>query len=236
MIWVRSALFNVWFFGATFVWGSIGAFVRTFRPERSLWVAQSWAFCVLAGAREIAGIRIEVVGAEHIPDGAALIASQHQSAFDTLVWLTIVPRTSYVYKAELANIPLFGSMLKPAGQIALDRAGSFKAIKVLLQGAERAVADGRQIVIFPEGTRVEVGAEVPIRPGIAALASRTGLPVIPVSTDSGRLWGRRAFLKRPGVVHLVIGAPLPGQLGQKALLDALRAAWADGAERFPSCG
>ena len=91
-------------------------------------------------------------------------------------------------------------------------------------------------MIFPEGTRTEFGAEVPIRPGIAALASRTGLPVIPVSTDSGRLWGRRAFLKRPGVVHLVIGAPLPGQLGQKTLLEALRAAWADGSRRFAGCG
>lgn len=222
---LRSALFNLFFYGATFVYGSVGVPVRLFAPQYALAVAQAWARACLAGARIIAGIHVEVSGRENLPDGPALIASQHQSAFDTLVWLVIVPRVSYVYKAELARIPLFGPLLKPAGQIELDRGASFAAIKSLLRGADQAVADGRQIVIFPEGTRVIPGARVAPLPGVAALASRTGLPVTPVSTDSGRLWGRRAFRKRPGTIHIMILPPLSSSQGQAALLAALRTAW-----------
>ena len=86
------------------------------------------------------------------------------------------------------------------------------------------------------GTRVAPGVEVEIRPGVAALASRTGLAVIPVATNSGRLWGRRAFLKRPGVVQIVIGPPIPPRQGQAALLAALRQGWTAGASRIGACG
>ena len=236
MIWVRSAVFNVWFVGATIVLGVFGIGVRLWVPERSLWLAQLWARTLLGGARAICGIETEVIGRENLPEGPMLIASQHQSAFDTLVWLLLVPRVSYVYKAELSRVPLVGPLLRMSGQIMLDRRAGFAAIKALLRGAERAVADGRQIVIFPEGTRVEPGVDAPLRPGIAALAARTALPVIPVATDSGRLWGRQSFVKRPGVVHIVIGAALPPKQGQAALMQSLQAAWADSAATMARCG
>jgi 1-acyl-sn-glycerol-3-phosphate acyltransferase len=236
MIWVRSAIYNVWFVGATIVLGLFGIGLRAVAPHRALWLARVWARALLGGAQLICGIRTRVTGLETLPAGPLLIASQHQSAFDTLIWLLLVPRVSYVYKAELARIPLVGPLLRLSGQIMLDRRAGFAAIKALLRGAERAVADGRQIVIFPEGTRVEHGLEAPMRPGIAALAARTGLPVIPVSTDSGRRWGRQAFLKRPGVVHIVIGPALPSGLGQAALLDSLRAAWKAGEQQIQACG
>ncbi len=236
MIWIRSAIYNAWFVGATIVLGLFGIGLRAVAPQRALWLAQLWARTLLGGARVICGIHTEVTGLDTLPPGPLLIASQHQSAFDTLVWLLLVPRVSYVYKAELSRIPLVGPLLRMSGQIMLDRRAGFAAIKALLRGAERAVADGRQIVIFPEGTRVEHGTEAPMRPGIAALAARTGLPVIPVATDSGRLWGRQAFLKHPGVVHIVIGPALPPGLGQAALLDALRAAWKAGEHAMPGCG
>jgi 1-acyl-sn-glycerol-3-phosphate acyltransferase len=226
MIWLRSMLFNIWFFAATLVMGLVGAPVRWFAPRRALWVARSWAALVLGGAAALCGIRVAVVGREHLPmEGAALIASQHQSAFDTLIWLRLVPRVSYVFKAELARVPLFGSLLVPAGQIPLDRGASFGAVRSLLRGADRAVADNRQIVIFPEGTRVAPGVEAELRPGIAALAARTGLPVVPVATDSGLCWGRRAFRKTPGVIHVVIGPPIPPGLSQAALIAAIQERW-----------
>ncbi len=236
MIWVRSLIYNVWFVATTIVLGLFGVAVRLVAPRHALWLAKLWARTLLGGARVICGVRFEVLGGEHLPTGPALIASQHQSAFDTFVWLLIVPKVAYVYKAELASVPLVGPLLRVSGQIKLDRAAGFAAIKTLLRGAERAVSEGRQIVIFPEGTRVEHGVEAPLRPGIAALASRTGLPVIPVATDSGRLWGREAFLKRPGVVHIVVGGPIAPRQGQAALMSALRQAWIDGADRIPSCG
>ena len=236
MIWIRSAVFNVWFVGSTIVLGTFGVGVRLVAPKHALWLAQTWARVLLGGARVICGIKMEVIGWEHVPEGSVLIASQHQSAFDTLIWLLLVPRVSYVYKAELSRIPLVGPLLRLSGQIMLDRRAGFAAVKALLRGAERAVADGRQIVIFPEGTRVEPGLDAPLRPGIAALAARTNLPVIPVSTDSGRLWGRQAFIKYPGTVHIVIGPPLPERIGQAALMTALRQAWLDGAAQFTTCG
>lgn len=225
MILVRSSLFNAWFFGITIVIGVFGIFVRLFRPERALAVAQTWAGLVLDGARVICGIEAEVTGLERIPPGPALIASQHQSAFDTLIWLRLVPKVSYVFKTELARIPLFGPLLVPAGQIPLDRGASVASVRKLLQAAERAKADGRQIVIFPEGTRVAAGVEAELRGGFTLLASRTGLPVYPVATDSGRVWGRRAFRKRPGRVHVHVGEPIAPNLPQAELVRTLRERW-----------
>ncbi len=228
MIWLRSLLFNIWFFAVTLGMGLLGMPVRWFAPRHALWVAQCWAGLVLDGAAALCGIHVVVLGQEHLPtQGAALIASQHQSAFDTLIWLRLVPRVAYIFKAELARIPLFGSLLVPAGQIPVDRGASFSAVRSLLRGADRAKAHGRQIVIFPEGTRVAPGAETELRPGIAALAARTGLPVIPVATDSGLLWGRRAFRKKSGVIHVMVGPSIPANLSQALLIETLRQRWRD---------
>jgi 1-acyl-sn-glycerol-3-phosphate acyltransferase len=162
-----------------------------------------------------------VSGLEHIPQGAALIASRHQSAFDTFVWLTLLPRCCYVFKEELLRIPLFGRLITAAGMIAVDRSGGGGAIRSMLRQADLAVRAQRQIVIFPEGTRSEPGSPGTLQSGIAALASRTGLPVIPVATDSGQFWGRRAFRKRSGQIRIVIGRPIPAHTERKAFMRAL---------------
>lgn len=225
MIWLRSALFNAWFFGLTAVIGGFGVILRVLAPRHTLALAQFWSRVMLFGVRVICGVRPMITGWEHMPDGPALIASEHQSAFDTLVWLHLVPRVSYIFKAELADVPLFGPLLVPAGQIAVDRAGGAAAMRSMLAGAERAVQDRRQIVIFPEGTRVAPGERVQLHPGIAALSKRTKLPVIPVATDSGLVWPRQSFLKKPGPVHIWIGEPIPAGLSSAELLLVLRARW-----------
>ena len=225
MILLRSALYNVFFFGTTIVLGIVGVFVRWLLPRWTLPFARFWAGLMLNGARVICGIDVTVTGRENLPEGPALIASQHQSAFDTLIWTQLVPKVSYVFKAELARIPLFGPMLLATGQIPLDRGASLTTVRNLLREAARAKADGRQIVIFPEGTRMVPGEEGQIRPGFSLIASRTGLAVIPVATDSGRFWGRRAFRKRPGRVHIHIGAPIPPDLPQSTLVETLRQRW-----------
>ena len=236
MIWLRSLVYNIWFVGSTIVLGVFGIGVRMLAPRHSLWLARLWARTLIGGARVICNIQLEVIGREHLPTGAALIASQHQSAFDTLVWLLLVEQVAYVYKAELHRVPLVGALMESSGQIKLDRGASMAAVRSLFRGADRAVAQGRQIVIFPEGTRVLPGAVSQMRPGVSALASRTGLPVIPVATDSGRLWSRQAFIKRPGTIHLVIRPPIPARTGQAALLSALRAAWEEGEAVMARCG
>lgn len=223
---LRAGIFNVYFFGLTFLLGLAGIVVRIFARARALDFARFWVRLVLAGLRVICGIRVVVIGAENLPQaGAALIASQHQSAFDTLVWLTLVPRPSYVLKRELTRIPLFGPLLLPAGMIAIDRAAGASALRGLLQAARRAAEARRQIVIFPEGTRMAPGERGRLQPGIAAIAAQLGLPVIPVATDSGQHWGRRAFRKRPGPIHIAVGAPLPSGGSRSALLAGIGTAW-----------
>jgi len=218
---LRSGLFNAAFYAITLVMTLLATAARVVAPDRVLDVAMLWARCLVASARIICGIRLEVRGLEHIPFGAALIASRHQSAFDTFVWLTLVPRCCYVFKQELRRIPLFGPLIGAAGMIAVDRAGGGAAIRGLLQESDRAVREERQMVIFPEGTRREPGSPIVLQPGIAAMASRTGLPVIPVATDSGQCWGRRAFRKRPGTIRIVIGAPIPARTERRILMRAL---------------
>ncbi|MEA2739761.1 MAG: 1-acyl-sn-glycerol-3-phosphate acyltransferase [Acetobacteraceae bacterium] len=229
---LRSALFNVVFFAISTVLTLAATVVRLVAPRHVLCVAMLWARCLVVAVRIICGIRLEVTGLEHIPPGAALIASRHQSAFDTFVWLTLLPRCCYVFKKELRRIPLFGSLVSASGMIAVDRDAGGAAIRALLRQADGAVQDRRQVVIFPEGTRSEPGKPGTLQSGIAALAARTGLPVIPVSTDSGRFWGRRAFRKKPGTIHIVIGQPIPARTERKELMRALEDGM-DAIERQP---
>lgn len=233
MILVRSILFNAWFYGVTaalVLSGLVPRALRWGRPEEwSMALARTWARCVLAGLRVLCGTRWSVSGRANLPaDGPMLIASNHQSAFDTMVWLLLVPCPSYVVKRELLRVPLFGALCRLTGMIVVDRTAGADAIRALLRAAGKALAEGRQIIIFPEGTRVAPGARVPLQPGIAALAARTRLPVIPVATDSGRCWGRRAFRKLPGVIHVAIGAPIPADLDRQELMRRLERAIADG--------
>lgn len=221
MIVLRSALFNVAFFGITLVATVVASLARLTSSDHVLAIAMLWARSLTMAVRVICGIRVEVTGLEHIPPGAALIASRHQSAFDTFVWLTLLPRCCYVFKKDLLRIPLFGALIPGAGMIAVDRDGGSLAIRNLLREADRAVREGRQIVIFPEGTRSEPGSKLVLQPGVAAMASRTGLPVIPVATNSGIFWGRRSFRKQPGTIRIAIGEPIPAHTDRKALMQAL---------------
>lgn len=225
MTFLRSALFNLYFFGTTLVMTLVGTVVRLVTPDRVMPAAVLWARLLVGGARCICGIRLEVSGQANLPaEGPALIASRHQSAFDTVVWLTLVPRCCYVLKHELMRIPLFSGLIRATGMIAVDRDGGATTLRHLLRSADVAVRGNRQIVIFPEGTRADPGATLPMQPGVAALAARTRLPVIPVLTDSGHCWGRRAFRKRPGVIHIQILPPIAAGTSRETLMQELDSA------------
>jgi 1-acyl-sn-glycerol-3-phosphate acyltransferase len=223
---VRAAIFVGYFYALTTVLGFAGIAVRLFARRHTLAYARAWTRLVLAGFTRICGVRIVVTGVEHLPaTGPALLASQHQSTFDTLVWFSLMPRPSYVMKQELTRIPLFGPLLVPAGMIPVNRGAGQTALRGLLAATSRARDEDRQIVIFPEGTRMDPGSIGTLQLGIAAIAARLGLPVIPVATNSGQCWGRYALQKRPGRIDIAIGAPLPAGLPRQALLDAIARQW-----------
>ncbi len=229
MTWLRSMLFNAWFFTVTTAICVWSVALRIAAPGRILGVARLWARLVIQGARPLCGIRYAVLGGEHLPrSGAVIIASQHQSAFDTIIWMHLMPRVAYVFKAELSRVPLFGPLMRLSGQIEVGRGAGVGALRAMLREADRAARTERQIVIFPEGTRVDHGIRAPLQPGVALLARRTGLPVIPVATNSGLFWPRRAFRKRAGTVLIAARPALPAGLSEDALLAALRAAWDEG--------
>ncbi len=229
MIFLRSVLFNIFYFGSTALLVLPGLAVRLFAPHKALGLAMFWARMELSAVRLICGVRLSVSGLEHLPkNGAALLASRHESAFDTMVWLTLLPGACYVLKAELTRIPLFGGFVEPCGMISVERDGGGAAMRQLMRDGKRAAAAGRQIVIFPEGTRGESGVLLTLHPGVAALASSTKLPIIPVVTDSGRHWGRRSFHKYPGTIHIRILPPLPQDLPRPALMARLEQVLRDG--------
>jgi 1-acyl-sn-glycerol-3-phosphate acyltransferase len=204
------------------LWGTA---LRIVAPQRLTPLAQFWARLCLAALRLCCGIKIRVEGLENLPSGGAVIAAQHQSALDILVWLVVLPYPALVFKKELRKIPVFGPLLAPAGMIPVDRGGAAPALRKLLQDCRAAAAAGRQVVIFPEGTRVAPGARVELQPGIVALAKSAGVPVLPAATDSGACWQPRAFAKTPGTVHVRLLPPLPAGLARDAIITELAAVY-----------
>lgn len=221
---LRSALFNLLFLGGSAT-AAVAALPLLLAPP---WVAigyvRGWSRLVIAMLRVICRIRVEVTGLEHIPPGGAIIAAKHQSAFDTVVWLALLPAPVYVLKKELLAVPVWGWFARRCGHVGVDRAGGGAALRRMVREAVARLAEGRPVVIFPEGTRTPPGQRRPYQPGVAALAAAARVPVVPVATDSGILWGRRAFLKRPGTIHVAVLPPLPAGLPRPALMAALEQA------------
>ncbi len=226
MVWLRAAAYAAWFYGVTLAYCLQGVWVRLFARHRALGLAQRWARTTLAGLWPICGVRIVLTGRDRVPaDGPALLACQHQSAFDTLVWMALLERPSYVMKQELRQIPLFGPLLVPAGMIPVDRSAGATAMRGLLRETAAAALLDRQIVIFPEGTRTRPGAVVKLQPGVAAVATRTGLPVLPVATDSGLCWPRNLLMLRPGVIHIAIGPSIASPCPRPLMMARIEEYW-----------
>ena len=232
MILLRSAIYNLWFYTITvllvLLCGLAALLPRAQAAPVILAVAELWSRLIVGALRPICGIDVVVTGRENLPAGPALIASNHQSAFDTIVWLSLIHHPGYVLKKELSYIPLYGMVTRLTGQIVVDRDAGAAAIRTLLAGTARVTAEGRSIVIFPEGTRMPPGKVGVLHPGIAGMASHTGLPVVPVVTDSGSHWGRRTFRRYPGTITIAIKPPLPLGLPRRALLARLEEIYTQG--------
>ncbi len=224
MMFLRSLIFNIVMFGSGFIL-SCWALVLTYlvpTPKRLLGIAQLWAAITVVALRRICGIGISVIGRDQLPTaGGALIAAQHQSTLDVMVWLRLLPRPAYVLKRELTRIPGFGTALLPAGMVAVNRGGGSVTLQKMVEDCQTAIAAGHQIVIFPEGTRVAPGQRAALRSGIVALAKALNMAVIPAATNSGLHWGRRAFAKTPGTVKVKIYPPISPNLSREEMLAQL---------------
>lgn len=219
---LRSLTFSLLFY----LWTGIVAFalVPTLAlPRRVLVRGQTlWALGILALLDHVARIGVEVRGAAHLPDGPAIIASKHQSVWDTLIYHVVVKDPAIVMKRELLAIPLYGWYCRKSAMIAVDRRGGAGALKALLGAARHALSERRAIVIFPEGTRGAVGQRVDYQPGVAALYTKLGVPVVPVAVNSGLFWPRRRLVRGPGTVTLAFQPPIAPGLERTAFMAELR--------------
>ena len=226
MSFVRGTLFNLYLLILTLIMGVFAFPIRLLnRRDAALGYAKLWSKAVLWGLERLCGIRIVITGQENLPDGPALIASQHQSFFDGFIWMNTVPLPAYVIKKELTNIPLVGPMLILSGMIPVDRSGGSQALRGMMDAVAKAQAAGRQIIIFPQGTRTKPGQQVPLQNGVIALARQATCPIIPVVTNSGLFWPHSHWRKYPGILRVVIGEPLAASTKGRELIPAINKAW-----------
>jgi 1-acyl-sn-glycerol-3-phosphate acyltransferase len=201
MIVLRSLAFNIVFFTGTAAALLLLGLPFLALPRRiATATARGWARTMLWALRVLAGLRYELRGDLSALARPCVLAVKHQSAWDTIVFLAIARDAAYVLKRELLSIPVYGWVTRKQGMIPVDRSGKASALRAMLRAARAALADGRQIVIFPQGTRVAPRTTAPYQPGVAALYTQLKAPVTPVALNSGLYWGRRSFLKRPGTI------------------------------------
>ena len=200
MLFIRCLLFNLTYFLWSMAASILFAPLFAISPRVAQRVGSPWAKGVLLLARLFCGITYEVRGAENIPARPAIYASKHQSAWDTMIFLILLPRTAYVLKRSLLRIPLWGWYLWRMKMIAIDRDGGSSSMKQMIKDSKEAINDGRPIVIFPEGTRTPAGTTGQYHPGVTALYSFLKVPVVPVALNSGVSWAKDSFLKKPGKI------------------------------------
>jgi 1-acyl-sn-glycerol-3-phosphate acyltransferase len=191
-------------------------------------VISGWAHTMIWLAKKVLGIQYHVIGAENLPRTPAVILSKHQSAWETLAFQVIFPPQVHVLKRELLWIPFFGWGLALTSPIAIDRSSGVRALRRMAELGRERLAQGFWIAIFPEGTRVGPGERGKYHMGGAWLAVKCGAPVVPVAHNAGLVWGRGAFLKRPGTVTVEIGSPIDARSHTPESLNATVEEWIEG--------
>tara|TARA_R110000868_G_scaffold36962_3_gene130714 strand:+ start:404 stop:1123 length:720 start_codon:yes stop_codon:yes gene_type:complete len=208
---VRSVLFNA----ANFSWTIflLIAFVPLVLASRRtlLGAIRFWTASIFWLQRHILALDFEFRGQEHLPNGPFIMASAHQSAWDTICFYAVLEDPAFVLKKELYRVPMFGAYARKLGMIAIDRSGGASEARRMIRDVTAQLEQGRPVVIFPGGTRSAPDEIAVLKSGINALYRRCAVPVVPVSLNSGWFWGRRSFVKKPGTIVAAFHEPIaPG--------------------------
>jgi 1-acyl-sn-glycerol-3-phosphate acyltransferase len=218
---LRSALFTLWLYLSIPLF-AVGLSPALLLPHgAAMGVVKLWAHTVLFGLRWIAGVRVEVRGLQHRPTGAALVAAKHQGMLDVIAPFTFLDDPCFVMKKELMPLPFFGWFAWKTAMIPVDRAAHAKALKDMVRHARARLADARQILIFPEGTRTVPGAEPDYKPGVAALYRDLEAPCSLIATNSGAHWPAHGFKRKPGVVVFEFLEPIPAGLKRAEFMKTM---------------
>jgi len=184
---------------------------------------RTWIDGTLWLLRVLTGIEHRVAGRRHLRKTPALFAAKHQSAWETLALARLLDFPAFILKRELLAIPLFGWYLRKTGMIGIDRKGGASALKRMVRLSREALATGRPLVIFPEGTRVRPNHRKAYQSGVAALYGQLGVPVVPVAVNSGLYWGKGPLDKKPGIITLAYLPPIPPGLDKRTFMSRLEA-------------
>ncbi len=175
-----------------------------------------WTAGIFKFQRTILSLEFEFRGLDNLPEGPCIIASAHQSAWDTIAFYAVVDDPAFVMKQELYRVPLFGPYARKLKMIAIDRSGGVVEARHMIQNVVDRLSHGRKVVIFPGGTRSAPNEIVQLKPGVTTLYRRTNVPVVPVSLNSGYFWGRRSFCKKSGCIVAAFQEPIPPGLNSAA--------------------
>ena len=208
---VRSIVFNLTFYLVLFVYLIVALPTLAMPRGVLIWLVKNWSRMNFRLLRWICHIDYEVIGAEKIGHGPLLVASKHQSLWETFALMTVFDDPAYILKRELIWIPFFGWCAWKAQMIPVDRGAGSQALADMTTRAKTEVERNRQLIIFPEGTRRSPGAEPKYKFGVAHLYSEIGVPCLPVALNSGLFWPRRSFRRYPGTIKVEILDPIaPG--------------------------
>ncbi len=223
LTFVRSLAFNALFYLNTALWLMI-ALPTFFLPYRAIIaVAKAWGHTNLFLLRVVAGINYEIRGREKIPHGPIIVAAKHQSAWETFSLLSLFDNPVFILKRELQWIPIFGWLAIKGRMVPVDRRGGSQALSAMAARARIELAENRQLIIFPEGTRRPVGAEPRYKYGVAYLYAAEGVPCVPIALNSGLFWPRRSITRmRPGTVLVEVLDPIPPGLDPDEFFERLQ--------------
>ncbi|HMH66036.1 MAG TPA: lysophospholipid acyltransferase family protein [Rhizomicrobium sp.] len=214
---LRSALFLLWFLAVTTLLSLVFLPVLVLPRGATIWLARLWSRATFWGLKLFAGIDWEIRGTP--PRGPVLVASKHMSMWDTLALYLALDAPAIVLKRELLRIPFYGWFLWKATAIAIDRKAGARSLRKMATAAEAVLAEGRPILIFPEGTRKKPGEAPDYKPGVAGLYGMLDVPCVPVALNSGLYW--TGFLKRPGTIVLEFLEPIAPGLKRGAFMSLL---------------
>ncbi|HEX2553199.1 MAG TPA: lysophospholipid acyltransferase family protein [Microvirga sp.] len=232
MLLLRSLAFNVLYYVNIILW-MIAILPVLVLPRRVFTgVARVWAQSSLWLLRVVAGIRMEVRGRERIPPGGLLVAAKHQSLWETFALLTLFEDPAFILKRELMWIPFFGWYAWKARSVPVNRSAGSQALIQMNERAHEEARAGRQILIFPEGTRRPPGAPPAYKFGIAHLYANLGVPCIPIALNSGLFWPRRRFVRRPGTIVVEILEPIAPGLSREEFFPLVQARIEDASSRL----
>lgn len=236
MILVRSLLFNLLFYCWLTAVGLVCLPLLLGPRKLVMGIAELWAKGVMLMLRLIVGLDYELRGREHLPAaGPVVFAAKHQSAWDTIIFLLLVDDPAYVLKRELFQLPVYGWYCRKMKMIGVDRSAGASALKRLAEDAAQAFADGRPVVIFPQGTRTAPCIRHPYLPGTYLLAARSGAVTVPVALNSGLFWARRSFVRRPGRIVVELLPPLAADLPRKTYMTRLEEGIEAASDRLAGC-